>query len=110
MTFGVMYRKGAETRDTRLSLRIPGTLKQAITRYAKEDRRTVADVVILMLEEIVEIERIRRMSEEEVKLEWKKIGAGFARSRASKKAARRAVCEATQAVEAAKAARKGGKP
>lgn len=43
-------RKGTELRDTRLSLRVPLTLKQAIEREAERDRRTVADVVIMTLE------------------------------------------------------------
>lgn len=46
-----MNRKGADTRDARLSLRVPRSLKAAVERHAAKDRRTVADTVILMLEE-----------------------------------------------------------
>jgi hypothetical protein len=45
-----MNRKGTTTRDTRLSVRVPHTLKEAIERCAERDRRTVADVVIITLE------------------------------------------------------------
>jgi hypothetical protein len=45
-----MNRKGIATRDTRLSVRVPHVLKQAIEREAERDRRTVADVVIIALE------------------------------------------------------------
>jgi hypothetical protein len=48
----IMYQKGPATRDARLSLRIPRKLKKAIARWAARDRRTVADAVILMLEEV----------------------------------------------------------
>lgn len=74
-----MHRKGAEKRDARLSIRIPRTLKQTITRYAEEDQRTVADAVILMLETSVEIERLRRLNAGKAPHEWKKIGEAFAR-------------------------------
>ena len=43
-------RKGTELRETRLSVRVPLALKQAIEREAERDRRTVADVVIMTLE------------------------------------------------------------
>lgn len=43
-------RKGAELRETRLSVRVPLALKRAIVLEAQRDRRTVADVVIFALE------------------------------------------------------------
>jgi polysaccharide pyruvyl transferase WcaK-like protein len=43
-------RKGTDLRDTRLTLRVPQSLKAAIEREARRDRRTVADVVIMTLE------------------------------------------------------------
>ena len=46
-----MYRKGTDTRDARLSIRVPLALKKAVERHAAKDQRTVADTVILMLEE-----------------------------------------------------------
>jgi uncharacterized protein (DUF1778 family) len=86
-----MNRKGTDTRDARLSVRVPLALKQAIERYADEDRRTVADVVILLLEEIVEIERVRRMTDEEAQRELKRLARPwFPRSLRQRKAARRA--------------------
>jgi hypothetical protein len=43
-------RKGTELRETRLSVRVPLSLKQAIELEAERDRRSVADVVIMTLE------------------------------------------------------------
>ncbi len=61
VTFGRMNRKGLYTRDARLSIRVPHALKQAVERHAARDRRTVADTVILMLEEATE-RSVRRSS------------------------------------------------
>jgi hypothetical protein len=47
-----MNQKGPITRDTRLSIRIPSALKKATERWAAKNRRSVADAVILMLEEV----------------------------------------------------------
>ena len=38
-------------RDERISIRVPAVLKKALDRDAEQQRRTVADVVIFMLEE-----------------------------------------------------------
>lgn len=43
--------KGTERRTTRLSVRVPEALKAALEREAVRDRRTLADVVIFMLED-----------------------------------------------------------
>ena len=51
VTFECMNQKGPITRDARLSIRVPRALKKTIERHAAKDRRTVADTVILMLEE-----------------------------------------------------------
>jgi predicted HicB family RNase H-like nuclease len=42
--------KGTERRTTRLSVRVPESLKAALELEAERDRRTLADVVIIMLE------------------------------------------------------------
>ena len=41
--------KGAERRDARITVRIPSSLLEAIEREAEEQRRSVADVVMLIL-------------------------------------------------------------
>ena len=41
--------KDIERRTARLSVRIPASLKVALEREALRDRRTLADVVIIML-------------------------------------------------------------
>lgn len=95
-----------------MSVRVPFALKEAIERYAANDRRTVADVVIMLLEESVEIERVRRMSDDEARREWSQL---FPRSaRQARQAARRAGRERLRTAQKAKrraamAARKGGK-
>lgn len=43
--------KGTERRTTRLSVRVPESLKVALEREAERDRRTLADVVIILLED-----------------------------------------------------------
>jgi hypothetical protein len=43
--------KSAERRTTRLSVRVPASLKAALKHEAQRDRRTIADVVIIMLEQ-----------------------------------------------------------
>lgn len=48
---GYMNKKGLITRNARLSIRVPSTLKEAIERHAAKVRLTVADTVIPMLEE-----------------------------------------------------------
>jgi hypothetical protein len=58
-TFESMNKKGIITRDARLSIRVPRALKETIERYAAKDRQTVADTVILMLEEATQ-RRARR--------------------------------------------------
>lgn len=46
---GVMP-KGSERRTARLSVRVPESLKLALEREAERDRRTVADLLIIILE------------------------------------------------------------
>lgn len=52
-----MNQKGPRARDARLSIRVPRALKETIARHAAKDRRTVADTVILMLEEATQRQR-----------------------------------------------------
>ena len=47
---GIMA-KGSERRTTRLSVRVPESLKIALEREAERDQRTLADVVNIMLTE-----------------------------------------------------------
>ncbi len=44
-----MY-KGTVTRDQRITIRIPAALKEAVERAAAQDRRSLADVIIPVLE------------------------------------------------------------
>jgi hypothetical protein len=41
--------KGTELRSTRLSVRVPESLKAALEREAARDRRTLADLTIILL-------------------------------------------------------------
>lgn len=50
MTMGAMP-KETSIRDTRLSVRIPARLKEAIERAAERERRSVADLVVFALED-----------------------------------------------------------
>jgi hypothetical protein len=43
--------KGTAKRTTRLSVRVPESLKSALEREAVRERRTVADLVIILLEQ-----------------------------------------------------------
>lgn len=45
-----MYHKGQVRREERITLRIPTALKAALEREAQRDRRSVADIVIPVLE------------------------------------------------------------
>ena len=87
-------------RDALLSVRVPHALMELIEYIADQDGVTVADAVNKMLEEIVEIERIRRLGPEDAKLEWTALGAWFPRSAREQKATRRAQREVAAAHEA----------
>ena len=41
----------AEKRDHQLTIRIPKRLREALDREAEADRRSAADIVVIMLEE-----------------------------------------------------------
>jgi hypothetical protein len=41
----------AEKRDQQLTIRIPRRLREALDREAEADRRSAADIVVIMLEE-----------------------------------------------------------
>jgi hypothetical protein len=43
--------KGTEKRTTRLSVRVPESLKSTLEREAERERRTLADLVIILLEQ-----------------------------------------------------------
>lgn len=43
--------KGTEKRTTRLSVRVPESLKSTLQREAERERRTLADLVIILLEQ-----------------------------------------------------------
>ncbi|HEY1553677.1 MAG TPA: hypothetical protein VGF94_02525 [Kofleriaceae bacterium] len=43
-----MYKSG--TREQRITIRIPAALKTALEREARRDRRSVADIIIPVLE------------------------------------------------------------
>ena len=41
----------AETRDTRITIRMPSALREALEAYAADERRTLADAAVLLLED-----------------------------------------------------------
>jgi len=46
--------KGPEKRDIRFSMRMPASLHARLGKVAMADRRTMADFVIIVLEEAIE--------------------------------------------------------
>lgn len=58
-----MNHKSIITRDARLSVRVPIALKVAVERHAVKDRQTVADTVIVLLEEAMQQRAARRASD-----------------------------------------------
>jgi len=46
--------KGPEKRDIRFSMRMPASLHARLAKVAMADRRTMADFVIIVLEEAIE--------------------------------------------------------
>ena len=92
-------RKKPASADAMLAVPVPADLMEQIEYMADQDGVSVAVVVNSMLEEIVEIERVRRMSDEQARLEQ----AALFGSRGSK-ARRRAQREAAAAREAEMAA------
>lgn len=41
--------RGVERRDSKLTIRIPGTVKAALEREAERERRSVSDIVIMFV-------------------------------------------------------------